>query len=77
MPAIGFWRAVGVVLEADEDDVLRAGAVVDTGRYRRAERACESQLLVFAEILIAEEQHEVAHQRVVDLVSLLLAEWAA
>ena len=31
-------------------------------------------MLFLGEVLITEEQHEVAHQRVVDLVALLVAE---
>jgi hypothetical protein len=77
VPAIGFGRTLGVVFEIDEDHLLRAGSGVDTRRHRRAERGGERQLLILTQVLAAEEQDEVAHQRVVDLVSLLLAEWAA
>ena len=41
---------------------------------QRAEAAAEILLLLVVDLLVAEEDHQVLHQRVVDLLELLVAQ---
>ena len=69
-------HVLGILVGLDDQDLRMLGAGARRGRMKvqLAEAAAERLVLLVGELLVAEKDHQIVHQRVMDLLEDLVAE---